>query len=77
MSSIRTGLCGAAPRQGNAEQVPCGLRSAGLGRSAALNFLPIAWLLPAKSALHPIPIRLPHIRQDLFSASLNTWKSVV
>jgi len=27
--------------------------------------------LPAKSALHPIPIRLPPIRENLFSASLS------
>ena len=35
-----------------------------------MNFLPIGWLLAAKSALHLIPIRLPHIRKDFFSASL-------
>jgi hypothetical protein len=29
----------------------------GLARSAALLFLPIAGLLAAKSALHPMPIR--------------------
>src|SRR5687768_3320388 len=30
-----------------------------------VEFLANRWLLAAKSALHPIPIRLPRIRKDL------------
>jgi hypothetical protein len=38
-----------------------------------VEFLANSQLLAATSALHPIPIRLPHIRKDLFSASLKIF----
>ena len=52
------------------EANPCGPWSPGLGRSAALNFLPIAVLFAAKSAWQPIPIQSPRIHKDLPWASM-------